>query len=235
MPKILEDWTVLPHGRLMPVEDGMWTVTGELHMPLTHLERRMTVVRLKSGELVIYSAIALDEAQMQVLEAAGRPAFLIVPGDRHRLDAHIWKARYPGLKVIAPVGARDAAEKAVHVDATEADFGDEAVSFVTVEGLSGHEAALIVRREAGTTLIVNDVIGNMPHGAGLVLRLTGFAGHAPHIPLPVKAGVKDKSVLREQLLAWADEPNLKRIIMSHGDPIEWDVPGRLRALAESLG
>ena len=39
MPKILEDWTVLPHGRLTRVDDGIWTVTGELHMPLTPLQR----------------------------------------------------------------------------------------------------------------------------------------------------------------------------------------------------
>lgn len=234
MPKIFEEWTVLPHGRLTLVDDGIWTVTGELHMPLTPLERRMTVVRLNSGDLVIYSAIALDEPQMQVLEAAGRPAFLIVPGDLHRMDSKIWKARYPDLKVIAPIGAREAADKAVSVDATEVDFEDDAVRFVTVKGMSGHEAALLVRRPAGTTLIVNDVIGNMPKDSGFVLRLTGFAGDEPHIPVPIRMSLKEKEVLRDQLLAWADEPGLKRLIMSHGDPIETDVQGQLRALAETL-
>ena len=39
---------------------------------------------------------------MRDLEAYGAPAFLIVPNDHHRLDAQIWKERYPALKVIAP-------------------------------------------------------------------------------------------------------------------------------------
>ncbi|WP_443748196.1 hypothetical protein [Asticcacaulis solisilvae] len=234
MTKILEKWTVMPHGRLTEIDDGIWTVTGDLHMPLTPLERRMTVVRLNSRALVIYSAIALDETQMKVLEDAGRPAFLIVPGDHHRLDARIWKDRYPDIKVIAPTGARDAADEAVPVDATDVDFGDPAVSFVTVRGMSGHEAALVVRRPAGTTLIVNDIIGNMPEGAGLVLRAMRFAGNEPHIPLPVSMTLKDKDGLRDQLLSWADEPGLRRVIVSHGEPIEADAAQQLRSLADTL-
>ena len=235
MPKILEEWKVLPHGRLTKVDDGLWTVTGELHMPLTPLQRRMTVVRLNSGDLVIYSAIALDEPQMAVLEAEGRLAWLIVPGDLHRMDAKIWKARYPDLRVVAPSGAQKAAEDVVHVDATDPDFGDAAVRFVTVSGMAGHEAALIVRRAGGTTLVVNDIIGNMPHDSGFVLRLTGFVGDEPHIPVPVRMSLKEKETLRAQLEAWADLPDLKRIIMSHGEPIERDAPARLRALADTLG
>jgi hypothetical protein len=232
--KILDEWTVMPHGALTQVDTGLWTVTGELHMPLTPLERRMTIVRLNDGSLVIYSAIALAQPEMKRIEAAGRPTFLIVPGKLHRLDARIWKQRYPHLKVLAPASAREAAEEAVHVDATDFHFDDVSVDFITVGGMSGYEAALMVRRENGTTLIVNDIIGNMPNDAGLVLRLTQFAGEEPHIPLPIKLGLKDKAGLRDQLLAWAAEPNLTRIIMSHGEPIEGDVSGQLMALAETL-
>ncbi len=235
MPKVLEKWKVLPHGQLTEVDDGLWTVTGQLDMPFAHLERRMTVVRLGGGGLVIYSAIALDEPQMAQLEAWGRPTYLIIPGDHHRMDAHIWKNRYPDLTVIAPVGARTAAEEAVRVDATTADFGDDAIGFVTVGGTSGHEAALIVRRPAGTTLIVNDIIGNLPENSGLFLRLTGFAGDEPQVPLPVRMGLKDRGALRDQLLDWAALPGLKRIIMSHGEPIEDDAAGQLGAVAQKLG
>jgi hypothetical protein len=234
MTKILDEWTVLPHGPITQVDDGLWTVTGEFKTPLTHLERRMTVVRLANRDLVIYSAIALEEPSMRELEAAGRPAYLVIPGQFHRTDARIWKRRYPQMRVIAPVGARKAAEEAVPVDATEADFGDDAVRLVTVGGMSGYEFALIVRRPKGTTLIVNDVIGNLPKDSGLVLRLMRFAGDEPHIPLPVKMTVKDKAGLRDQLLAWADEPGAARIVMSHGDPVESNVPGHLRTLAQTL-
>jgi hypothetical protein len=75
-------------------------------MPLMDLPRRMTVVRLIDSRLVVFSAIALDEVEMAALEAFGRPTFLIVPSDKHRLDAKIWKDRYPEIQVVAPEGAR---------------------------------------------------------------------------------------------------------------------------------
>ena len=83
----LDSWKVLPHGQLTKVDDNVWTVTGTIHMPVGDFERRMTVARLRDGGLVVYSAIALDEPQMARLDSLGRMAWLVVPGDDHRLDA----------------------------------------------------------------------------------------------------------------------------------------------------
>src|SRR5688572_17841063 len=119
-----ETWTVLPHGKLEQIDDGLLTVVGDIPMPTGDFPRRMTVVRLADRRLVIYSAIALDEDEMQQIERFGTPAFLIVPDDIHRLDAKAWKDRYPEMKVITPAGSRDKVCEVVRVDATEIDFGD---------------------------------------------------------------------------------------------------------------
>ncbi|MES2986986.1 MAG: hypothetical protein V4808_03680 [Pseudomonadota bacterium] len=89
MPATLEKWEVQAHEALVEVEDGVLTVAGEIPMPLGNFPRRMTVVRLSGNRTAIYSAIALNEPEMARIEAMGRPAFLIVPGDHHRLDAKI--------------------------------------------------------------------------------------------------------------------------------------------------
>jgi hypothetical protein len=47
-----EHWTVLPHGKLVPVDENILTVVGEIHMPLMDLPRRMTVVRLLDRRLM---------------------------------------------------------------------------------------------------------------------------------------------------------------------------------------
>jgi hypothetical protein len=104
MTKPYQHWTVLPHGKFSQVDDGMLTVTGQIRMPLGSFPRRMTVVRLRDSRLVVWSAIALDAKEMGTFEVFGRPAFLIVPNDHHRLDAKVWKERYPKLKVVAPKG-----------------------------------------------------------------------------------------------------------------------------------
>lgn len=238
MTKPNENWNVLPHGKLTPIDDGMLTVEGRIKMPLLDLPRRMTVVRLHDSRLVVWSAIALDDAAMATFEAFGRPAFLVVPNDHHRLDAKAWKNRYPELKVIAPEGARERIADVVAVDTTSPDFGDPGVTFVTVPGTRAHEAALVVRRERGTTLVLNDLVGNIHAASGIdgwLLRLAGFAGDDAQIPRVVKmALVKDAADLRAQLSEWAELPGLRRIIVSHGDPIESEPRRTLRDLAASL-
>src|SRR5947207_12675748 len=100
--KPFQKWKSLPHGELQQVDDKILTVTGLIPMPLMQLPRRMTVVRLSGSRLVIFSAIALDDDGMTKVEAFGRPAYLVVPSDKHRLDAKIWKDRYPDMRVVAP-------------------------------------------------------------------------------------------------------------------------------------
>ena len=109
MPKPFDKWTVLPHKPLQKLEDNLWMVEGQLEQ----IRRVMVVARLGDGRLVIWNAIALGEPEMKELEAWGTPAFLIVPNGMHRMDARIWKQRYPSLTVIAPPGARKKIEQVV--------------------------------------------------------------------------------------------------------------------------
>jgi hypothetical protein len=234
----LDAWKVLPHGQLAQVDDTVWTVTGTVHMPVGDFERRMTVVRLHDGRLVVYSAIALDEPQMAKLDSLGRMAWLVVPGDDHRLDAKPWLQRYPTMDVAAPAGAREKALEVVPVESTAPDFGDQRVRWVTVPGTREHEAALVVRGEKGTTLIVNDLIANLRHEHGFtgwMLRLMGFAGDEPNIPgVRRLAMVKDANALADQLLEWSEIGDLRCVLVSHGDPIVEEPRAELRRLAQSL-
>jgi len=127
----------------------------------------------------------------------------------------------------------------VHVDATSIDFDDPSVALVEIRGTAGHEAALIVRTPKGTTLVVNDIIANMPDRKGFggwLLRMFGFTGAGPRVPGIVKRKiVEDRSALRSQLEAWSTLTPLRRVIVSHGAPIEREPHVALRRLAGSLG
>lgn len=238
MPKVHQQWKVLPHGKLVELEPGILSVTGTIRMPLMDLPRRMTVARLADKRLVIFSAIALDESSMRVFETYGNPAFLVVPSHRHRLDAKIWKDRYPAMQVVTPEGSRRKVEEVVHVDTTEPHFGDANVQFVTVPGTTLHESALLVHTPEGTTLVLNDIIGNIRSARGLggwFLRMLGFAGDEPQIPRPVRWRlIEDQVALRIQFLKWAALPDLRRIVVSHGEPIEDEPAETLRDLAQYL-
>jgi len=238
MTKPFQHWTVLPHGELAEIDDGLLTVVGQIKMPLTQLPRRMTVARLRNSRLAIWSAIALTESGMAKLETYGRPAFLIVPNHLHRLDAKIWKDRYPQMQVVAPAGSRNKIAEIVPVDTTAPVLDDPNVQFLTVAGTHDHEAALIVHTPAGTTLVLNDLVGNIRDASGFggwFLRKMRFAGNTPQIPRPVrKMMIKEPSALRDQLMRWAEIDSLKRILVSHGAPIEDNPRQVLRDLAASL-
>ena len=216
-------WKVLPHGEIEKLADNLYTVVGELRMPLAETTRRMTIVRLSGGRLAIYSAIALDEPRMAKLEALGHPTFLIVPGSLHRMDAHPWKERYPELTVYAPEGACVRVSEVVTVDDTHFELGDPSVRVEHVPGTLRRELSMLVDTPTGKTLVVNDLIFNLPHRkglAGLGLRVLGFGPGHPTMPRAVvRKLVEDSEQVNAQLRAWA-AMDLERVVVSHGAPIE---------------
>lgn len=218
-----ETWKVLPHGDIEKLADNLYTVVGKLRMPLGETPRRMTIAKLADEGLVIFSAIALDEARMERLEQIGRPAFLIVPSGIHRLDARPWKDRYPEITVIAPEGAIARIGEIVAIDASAADFGDPRVRVETVPGTGGSELAMTVETGTGKTLVLNDLIFNLPKMggvAGLGLRVLGFGPGHPTMPKLVKRRlVKDERAVQARLHEWALE-GFERILPAHGAPIE---------------
>jgi hypothetical protein len=113
------------------------------------------------------------------------------------------------------------------------------VALHLVAGTGDHELALLVRRASGTTLILNDLIANLRRKGGFegwLLHVMGFGGDEAQIPVVTKLMmIENKKALRQQMLDWAAMPGLRRILVSHGEPIAADPAGTLRELAQSLG
>jgi len=237
MAKLHERWEVLPHGPLREVAPRLLTVIGQIPMPLGNFPRRMTVVGLPRKRTVIFSPIPLPEKDMARIEALGTPSFIIIPNGGHRLDSRPFKTRYPKAKVVAASGAAAQVGEAVRVDTSAPDLGKD-VDLISVPGMGDAELALVVRHKGGTTLIVNDIVGNVSHPAGLgariMARLTGF-GPRPAVPRLLRMRyVKDEDALAAQLRDWSELPGLIRLIPSHGEIIDRPA-ATLGRLAESLG
>jgi hypothetical protein len=239
MAKFNEEWKVGPHGPLEELDDGLLAVAGELQMPLGNFPRRMTIVGLRGGRSAIWSAMPLREPEMEQIEALGDPTFLIVPGIAHRLDLKPWKRRYPRARVLCPPGARKSVQEVVPVDATYDILDDPSVSFEAVPGVGEREAVLLVRRAGGTTLVLNDMLGNVrhPHGIGahIMARVFGFGVKRPMIPrLEKRMIVEDAGAVATAFRKWAEEPELVRIVVSHGDVITDDPGAVLKRVAGEL-
>jgi hypothetical protein len=232
-----DSWRVLPHRPIEKLEDNLWRVQGDLEgMPM---KRVMTVAKRSDGRLVIHNGIALEQAAMKELEAFGEPAFLVVPNGYHRMDAPRFKARYPEISVVCPKGATAKVAKVVPVDLDYERYPDDTdVSLATLAGVGDAEGVMTVRSAAGTTVVFNDAVFNMPHvgGAqGWVLRhVTGSTGGPKVSRIARFFIVKDKRAFRADLERIAATPGLKRVIVSHHEVIEGDVAGTLRTVASTM-
>jgi hypothetical protein len=238
MSKPFDQWTVLPHGDLVALAENLRTVEGTIEMPLGRFERRMTAARLAHGGLVIFSPVSLDDARMGSLEAFGQPSFLVVPSDRHRLDIKPWKDRYPRARVLAPPGAVAKVAELVPVDGSTLDADDPSVVLVDVPGTDRHEAALLVTSADGVTLVLNELIFNLPDRPGFggwLMGVMGMTGDEAHMPGAIRhRDVKDPAALAAQLEAWARLPSLRRLVVSHGKVIDVDPAGVLSRIAREL-
>ena len=231
-------WKVQPHGKIQRVSENILRVEAQLTSG-PPLVRVMTVLRLAGGDLLIHNAIALNEESMKELEAFGTLKYLIVPNGWHRMDAGRYFTRYPQLKVFCPRGSRAKVAEVVPVHGVYEEFPDNAnVRFETLQGINEMEGAVIFEDAEGATLVMNDVLFNMPHLPGIkgfILKyLTGSSGGPRVSRLMRLSAVKDKAALRAHFEKLANLPRLKRIVTGHYQMIENNPAEVLRNVAGTL-
>jgi hypothetical protein len=222
---------------LTKLEDHLWVVDGTLD--LLPIGRRMTVVRLSDGSLLLHSVVCCNDETMSAIEAVGTVRFIVVPSAFHRIDAPRYARRYPDAAVLAAPASRKQVAKVVEVTG---DYGslpeDPRLTHEILDGVE-LEAVFIFRNDAGAaTLIMNDGMMNLPDALpgvrGLITKLIGSTG-GPKVTPTAKLGlVKDRKAYAEHLRRLAALPNLERIVMSHGAIIDRDAGSVLQGVANDL-
>ena len=69
MPDHAKTWIALPHDPIRQLADNLWRVTGLL--PATGFKRSMVIVRRTDDDLLIHSAMCLQDAEMKQIGANG--------------------------------------------------------------------------------------------------------------------------------------------------------------------
>ncbi len=223
MPKAFATWNPLPHRPLEKLEPNLWRVEGDL--PGGSGTRVMTLIKMQSGGLLVHNAIALEDELMKEIEGFGTPEVLIVPNGFHRLDAKVFKDRYPNMRVLAPAGARKKVDQVVHVDGTFDDAPkDDSIKMSHLDGTKGHEGVIEVQSSGGRTLVFNDVVNNLPKLGGMMGFMLAPTGR-PAVPRIFRwFFIKDRNAFTSAINKYADGSDLKRVIVSHGTMMT-DKPG----------
>ena len=237
-----DEWSahVLPHGSIQELAPGLWHVTGTLPVA----PREMVIYKLADSGLLIHSAIALDEAGMEKLESLGKPKIMIVPNRIHKIDAGVYKRRYPELLVVTPEVAKPHVEEEVPVDATAEELlSNYEIVCHQPAGIRPQELVYELPLSMGKALIFTDILFNLTESylntymprSKLIFRLLGASGYFGITALGKRFFMTDKVAYREWLQDLADSnPSLCVISVAHGEPITMNCPERLREAAARL-
>jgi hypothetical protein len=231
-------WTAARHRPLRLIADGLWEVDAELPSP--PFQRRMTLIRLASGDLVVHSAVACDAPTMAQIDGIGPVAYIVVPNAYHRMDAPAFAARYPAAKVVTPPAAARRVRKVVRVDGgLDLLPADPALRWEPLDGVPAEVVLVHGDAQGRLTLVFNDVFFNIvdrpPGVKGVILSAVGSLGAARSTPIAKLFIIQERRALLAHLERLAQLPGLARIIPGHGAIIETDAPAALASVAASLG
>jgi hypothetical protein len=221
---------IFPHGPLVELARGVWQVKGSLQIPVP---RNMTVVRTAERELVLYSVIALEEVGMSALEALGEPRFMVIPHRRHQLDAPFYKARYPALRVVAPVPSR----VRLTVDAGLDVLRGAGIEAFVLPGNDHEDVVMEVPFDDGRALVVCESLGNVKMSGALsvLLRVLGPPGGGFGVARAVRLReISDRAQLRDWLRAQARRSDLRALLFGHGEPMLGNVTAALERAATQV-
>ncbi|TPI10451.1 DUF4336 domain-containing protein [Mesorhizobium sp. B4-1-3] len=229
-----------PINVLKPVASDVWIVDGppieyDLRLVKFPFSTRMTVLRLRNGDLALHSPVALTPELRSAVDVLGPVRFLIAPNSLHYWWVPDWKAAIPNAEVLAVRGLQKRAKRPIEVDrllvGRHSPWPGE-VDLLVVRGDVLTEAVLFHR--ATRTLILTDLIENFEpkrvHSwfLKLLVKLAGAADPDGKAPIDMRLSfLRRRKALRtavQQMLAWRPE----RVIISHGRWYDKDGTAELR-------
>ncbi len=201
--------------------------------------RRMTVVRLGSGELWIHSPAPLDSELRARLDTLGAVKFVVAPSAFHgHLSMGDYRDAYPGAELFAGPGLagrrRDLAFDGLLGGSPDPRWR-EAIGHAAFIGNRAIEEIVFLHR-ASRTLIVGDLIWNIGPGAPRRSRLWAHGRRGDARPQPAFAFRK---LIRNELAARRSIDRIlaldfDRILVGHGDIVESGGREVLRAAYDFL-
>jgi hypothetical protein len=225
--------TYPPLDTLKAVAEGIWIVdSGPLTVAGAPLPVRMTVVRLRSGDLWLHSPTRFIRSLRDDIDKLGAVRHLVAPDVAHWNFLQDWQQAYPDAVTWAAPGLRDRAQVKKSGVRLDRDLGDTApaewaedLEQIVVRGAGFSEVDFFHR--ASRTLVMTDLVQNlepqkMPTGMRILAKLTGVTAPEGGTPLYLRLSVRLKQAqaraAAQRMVAWQPE----RVIFSHGRWFEQD-------------
>jgi hypothetical protein len=211
---------------LSPFGSDIWIAEGPI-VPFFGFPypTRMVLIRLLSGELFVWSPIALTETLKAETDALGTVRHLVSPNKIHHLFMSEWKGAYPAAKLYASTGLakrrRDLVFDADLADLPQPVWSGEIDQVVMTGSFAMTEIVFFHRRSR--TAIFADLIENFSPTwfkgwRRFLAWLDGIVSPNPGAPREWRLSFINRSAARGglmRILAW--EPD--QVVVAHGQVV----------------
>lgn len=190
---------------------------------------RMTIIRLRSGELVIWSPVAVTGDCRMEIEELGTIRHIVAPNSLHDSFLADWQQVCPKALFHAPPGLREkrpdiAFSETIAEGGTLAAFCEE-LQIVLVPGNRITSEAVLFHRESGTA-VFTDLLQKFPKDwfcgwRGLVVRLDLMTQEEPAVPRKFRLAFTHRQAARSTIGRILDWP-AEKVVMAQGSPVTRD-------------
>lgn len=207
---------------LRQLDTNLWVLDKPFQIPGAELGVRMTVVRLKNGDLWVHSPVRTNPEERSAIDQLGRVAHIVAPSKVHHLFAAELKSCYPEARLYVAPGLAQKNRALVNseplTDRPPTAWGGELDQVLLGGAPSVNETVFLYQR----TLIVTDLVFNYVEAEGfgtrLFLRLDGALGGL-RVSRIMRMVIRDRAAAREsieRILRW----DFDRIIVTHGEVLQ---------------
>jgi Domain of unknown function (DUF4336) len=210
---------------LCRLDRDLWTKQHPLRFLGAEVGTRMTVFRLKDGNLLLHSPVPLDQATQAELDALGPVRFVVAPNRYHHLFVAEYARTYPQAKILAAPGLdlkrKDLRFDAILSPAAPSEWAGE-IDQTIFQAFPPLNEVIFFHRSS-RTVVFTDLLINIQTSESTYTRflmwLDGGLGHVA-VPRSFRLLLKMRRARAretiDQILSW----EFDRLSLAHGEIVE---------------
>lgn len=210
-----------PDNSWQALADGVRTRRYPLRFMGMQLGRRVTVLDTAPGEVVVHSTAPFTAADVTAIRQHGRVRAVVEATSLHDTFSRQGQAAFPEVPYLVPGGfPRKAQGAQARPLAGGADLLGDGLRVQRLGGMRSIEEWAVFH-PASRTLVVADLLFNLPHATGWTrwaLRWLAGIKRYPAIDRPFRMAIRDRKAFNaslENILGW----DFDRVIVAHGEII----------------
>ena len=211
---------------LQPLAENLWLLHYPAPLLGDYLGRNVTVIRLRSGQIVLHSTGPFTPEDVAAIQGLGQPGWLVDALSKHDTFAQQGRAAFPDLPYYAPAGFSEVVgfpTLSLGQPPTEWSGELECVHLNGMDPLDEYVFCHLPSRTLIVADLVFNVTGDAPWLARVFASLGLIGGHDHNVGMsrPERSSVVNPDAFRASL-AKMQSWDYDRVIVGHGEVIPTD-------------